>query len=120
MPVLAGASGATFAFGLGHLDGTAAPGSPGHSVVAGHRDTSLTLLGNLQPDDPISCSGPGRILARLPGDRHRHRRCPAALTHTGPCQEKTSLTLVTCWPLDAIVPGGPLRYLVFAGQTPSR
>jgi len=25
-----------------------------------------------------------------------------------------TLTLVTCWPFDAVDPGGPLRYLVFA------
>ncbi len=28
------------------------------------------------------------------------------------------LTLVTCYPFDAIVPGGPLRYLVFAEAVP--
>ena len=50
MPVLAGASGATFAFGPGHLDGT---GTTGHSVIAGHRDTRFTLLGYLRPDDPV-------------------------------------------------------------------
>jgi len=26
------------------------------------------------------------------------------------------LTLVTCYPFDAIVPGGPLRYVVFATE----
>jgi sortase A len=25
-----------------------------------------------------------------------------------------SLTLITCWPFDALVPGGPLRYVVEA------
>ena len=59
-------------------------------------------------------SGPLRILTQLPSDRHHHHRCPAALAHNGPCHGKTSLTLVTCWLLDAIVPGAPLRYLVFA------
>jgi sortase A len=33
---------------------------------------------------------------------------------------RSALTLVTCWPLDGIVPGGPLRYLVFAEEMPSR
>ncbi len=33
---------------------------------------------------------------------------------------RSALTLVTCWPLDAILPGGPLRYLVFAEEIPSR
>ena len=57
MPFLAGANGATFAFGPGHLDGTAAPGTPGHSVIAGHRDTNVTLLGSLRPDDPVLVQG---------------------------------------------------------------
>jgi sortase A len=26
------------------------------------------------------------------------------------------LTLVTCWPFDAITPGGPLRYVVSASR----
>ena len=37
-----------------------------------------------------------------------------------PGTDRAVLTLVTCYPFDAVVPGGPLRYLVFAegfGQT---
>jgi sortase A len=33
-----------------------------------------------------------------------------------PAEDESMLTLVTCWPLDAITPGGPLRYLVFAEE----
>ena len=36
----------------------------------------------------------------------RHARLSAAT-------ERPALTLVTCYPFDAIAPGGPLRYLVF-------
>jgi sortase (surface protein transpeptidase) len=33
---------------------------------------------------------------------------------------RKSLTLITCWPFDAIVPGGPLRYVVRAVTEASR
>ena len=33
---------------------------------------------------------------------------------TAPHLPARTLTLVTCYPFDAVVPGGPLRYLVFA------
>ena len=120
MPVLAGASGATLAFGLGHLDGTAAPGTPGHSVIAGHRDTSFTLLGDLRPGDPVSVQGQDgywrdyRVTGSAIADARLPWQIPAL--HKG----RAALTMVTCWPLDAIVPGGPLRYLVFAEEMPSR
>jgi sortase A len=120
MPVLAGASGATLAFGPGHLDGTAAPGTPGHSIVAGHRDTSFTLLGSLRPGDPVSVQGLDghwrdyRVTGTAIADARLPWQLPA-LTNG-----RAILTLVTCWPLDAIVPGGPMRFLVSAEETPSR
>ena len=116
--VLAGASGSTLAFGPGHLDGTAAPGTPGHSVIAGHRDTSFTLLGKLQPDDPISVQGQDGSWRdyRVTGSAIADARLPWQLPTTP--RSRSTLTLVTCWPLDAIVPGGPLRYLVFAEEMP--
>ena len=40
----------------------------------------------------------------------RHARIPAASSMDGLC-------LVTCCPFDAIVPGGPLRYVVQARRT---
>jgi sortase A len=118
VPVLAGASGSTLAFGPGHLDGTAAPGAPGHSVIAGHRDTSFTLIGTLKPDDPVSVQasdGSWRNY-RVTGAAIADARLPWQLPATP--EGRSSLTLVTCWPLDSIVPGGPMRYLVFADEAP--
>jgi sortase A len=120
LPVLAGASGATLAFGPGHLDGTAAPGALGHSVIAGHRDTSFTFLGSLRQGDPVA-------VQRQDGSWRDYRVTGTAIADArlpwqGPAQAKgiAALTLVTCWPLDSIVPGGPLRYLVFAEEFLSR
>lgn len=116
MPVLAGASGSSLAFGAGHLDGTALPGTPGMSIIAGHRDTSFTFLGGLKGGDPISVQGRDgkwrtyRITGTAIADARLPWRMPAM------AEGKSAIILITCWPLDAIVPGGPLRYLVHAEQ----
>jgi len=120
MPVLAGASGATLAFGPGHLDGTAAPGTAGYSVIAGHRDTSFTLIGRLRQDDPVSVQVSDgfwhdyRVTGTAIADARLPWQMPALAAG------RSALALVTCWPLDAIVPGGPLRYLVFAEESSLR
>ena len=73
------------------------PGSSGPHNGAGHAGTQRHRRTSRHEIHPARLSAtrrsrfsskPGRILARLPGDRHRHRRCPAALAHTGPCQGK--------------------------------
>jgi sortase A len=114
--VLAGAQGATLAFGPGHLDGTAKPGELGNSVIAGHRDTSFTLLGDLKPGDPVSVQNDKgfwysyRVTGSKVVDSRKNWYPPI------PAEDESMLTLVTCWPLDAITPGGPMRYLVFAEE----
>lgn len=120
LPVLAGASGATLAFGPGHLDGTAAPGAAGHSVIAGHRDTSFAFLGSLRQGDPVSVqnqNGSWRDY-RVTGTAIADARLPWQVPT--PAKDRAALTLVTCWPLDSIIPGGPLRYLVFTEESLSR
>ena len=112
--VLAGANGATLAFGPGHLDGTAAPGNPGMTLIAGHRDTSFTLLGDLTLDDPV------RLQTADGGWQDYRVTGTAVVDASNPWTPQSfepggsMLTLMTCWPLDAIVAGGPMRYLVFA------
>lgn len=117
IPVLSGAGGSSLAFGPGHLDGTALPGRPGTSVIGGHRDTSFTFLGELKNGDPIS-------VQRRDGKWLRYRVVQTAVADARlpwriPDLEKgkSAITLVTCWPLDAIVPGGPMRYLVYAEES---
>ena len=110
--VLAGASGRTMAFGPGHLSGTPRPGEPGNSVVSGHRDTHFAFLRSLRDGDAI-------VVERRDGRRRRYvvdgarvvdHRETWVLRDAG----DTRLTLVTCYPLDAVRPGGPLRYVVTA------
>jgi len=110
--VLAGASGRTLAFGPGHLDGTAAPGAPGHSVITGHRDTHFRFLRDLRIGDTVrieTAAGAARDYTV-----RAHRMVDVSEARLALDTETPVLTLATCYPFDALVPGGPLRYLVTA------
>lgn len=110
--VLAGASGRTMAFGPGHVSGTPLPGEAGNSVVSGHRDTHFAFLRRLGPGDAIE-------IERRDGQRRRYAVVDTLVvdhrdTWVAEDRGDTRLTLVTCYPFDAIRPGGPLRYVVSA------
>jgi sortase A len=110
--VLEGGSGRTLAFGPGHLGGSAMPGATGNSVIAGHRDTHFSFLRDLAIGDAL-------YVESVDGTRHRYtvvdldvvdaRRASVLLD-----SDDALLTLVTCYPFDAVRPGGPLRYVVTA------
>lgn len=110
--VLAGASDRNLAFGPAHLDGTASPGSRGHSILGGHRDTHFAFLREVEDGSEIRVQSPdGTWRSYVVTDRQvidaRYARLASG---TG----EAALTLVTCYPFDTVVPGGPLRYLVSA------
>ncbi len=94
------------------MDGTAPPGAPGHSLLSGHRDTHFRFLDKLVPGDEIRVQGAdGAWRAyRVRGSQVVDARRAWMLADDG----APRLTLVTCYPFDAIVPGGPLRYVVSA------
>jgi sortase A len=110
--VLAGASGRTLAFGPGHLDGSAQPGDPGNAVITAHRDTHFRFLKDVAPGDELLVERADggtrhfRIRASYVAD-YRELRFPRDTA-------VPTLTLVTCYPFDALNPGGPLRYVVVA------
>ena len=110
--VLAGGHGQAMAFGPGHLSRSAMPGINGNIVLAGHRDTHFRFLRDLQPGDEVlleAAAGPPRryrVTETAVVDFHDNRPLAASL--------KPILALITCYPFDAIVPGGPLRYVVRA------
>ena len=114
--VLAGGSGRTLAFGPGHVDGTAAPGTPGLSVIGGHRDTHFAFLGDLTVTD--------RLLLETTKDSFWLQVTDIQVVNSAEAElnlwtEDRLLTLVTCYPLDAQVPGGPLRLVVTAEPVPA-
>jgi len=114
--VLAGASGRTLAFGPGHVAGTPLPGARGNSVIAGHRDTHFAFLRGLRRGDALA-------VQRADGDTVEYRVAGTAVvdrlaTEVMADAGDTRLTLVTCYPFDALRSGGPLRYVVTAVREP--
>ncbi len=111
--VLAGADGRTIAFGPGLVHGTAQPGETGNSVLGGHRDTHFAFLQWLEDGSELALETPhGEILRYFVAHRavtDENDLRPLAQPAAG-----RQLTLVTCWPFDALRAGGPLRYVVTA------
>jgi len=110
--VLAGASGRTMAFGPGHLDGSAAMGAGGNCVLTGHRDTHFAFLRRLRTGDVLVVEIPSgealryTVTKTMVIDKHDVQVMGASTGHR--------LTLLTCYPFDALMPGGPGRYAVIA------
>jgi len=110
--VLEGANGAALAFGPGHLRGTALPGQRGNSVIGGHRDTHLAFLREL----PV---GAEVLVETRDGKRLRYAVRRTKVVDRGDVwvarqEGPTRLTLVTCFPFDALRAGGAQRYVVSA------
>lgn len=113
--VLSGGSGRTLAFGPGHLEASAAPGAAGNTVLVGHRDTHFRFLAELEAGDELQLdTADGRRLTyRVSATEVLDARSDGI----GLDDPADRLTLVTCYPFDAVRPGGPLRYLVTAERT---
>jgi len=114
--ILADASGRSLAFGPGQLSGSAQPGEPGTLVVSGHRDTHFQFLQHLQEDDLLSIEWPTEhrtsyTVQELTVVDSRHARLANQ-------DDADALILTTCFPFDALVPGGSLRYVVMAERMP--
>jgi sortase A len=109
--VLEGASGRNLAFGPAHDPASVLPGEAGNSVISGHRDTAFRFLESLSAGDRLRVDRNGTSTwftvtdARVVDSRVKR----IALESAAP-----RLTLVTCYPFGALVPGGPLRWVVTA------
>ncbi|MCP4329767.1 MAG: class GN sortase [Alphaproteobacteria bacterium] len=110
--VLAGGSGRTLAFGPGHVDGTALPGMAGTSIIGGHRDTHFRFLEKVATGDAIEVERADGAVRRYSVEDVRIVHKDAARMPAG--DGAPVLVLSTCYPFDAVVPGGPLRYVVTA------
>lgn len=109
--VMQDSSGESLAFGPGHIAGSADVSSDGHVFMAGHRDSHFDFLRELQVGDEI-------ITESYLGKTARYRVVELLVVDTDKTQlsqqPKALLTLITCYPFDSVVPGGPLRYVVTA------
>jgi len=110
--VLAGGSGRTLAFGPGHLGASAEPGEIGNSIIAGHRDTHFAFLRDVEVGELIGIEttrGQGHLYEVVGVDVVDARKGSLMLD-----TQQSMLSLVTCYPFDALEAGGPLRYVVTA------
>jgi sortase A len=108
--VLAGASGRGLAFAPGLLDGSALPGEPGVAVIAAHRDTHFHALARLALGDRFE-------VERADGETFAYVVTGIEILDTRTASLRLDaadsvVALVTCYPFDALVPGGTLRYVV--------
>lgn len=117
--VLAGASARNLAFAPTHVSSTPGPGEKGNSVIIGHRDTQFNSLKRLQQGDLIEV-------------KTRHKRQQFKVTTLRIALhsqlnyiqsennndtfdiDQSSLTLVTCYPFDSVLPNPIHRYVVKA------
>jgi len=109
--VLAGDSGRTMAFGPGWAEASAAPGSIGTTIISAHRDTHFDWLSGIAPNDHVELESTTslhryRVLNMHIADSRREQLSLSA--------NANQLILVTCWPFDSVVSGGPLRFVVVA------
>jgi sortase A len=111
--VLDNASNRALAFGPAHVNGTAAPGSAGNSVIVAHRDTHFAVLRHLNADDEID------VETSRGSARYRVREVvivDKAETRVMDAADSPQLTLITCFPFDGIRSGTTLRYVVIADR----
>ena len=106
--VLEGGSGRNLAFGPVFLDGTLGGAD---RVISGHRDTHFRFLAELRTGDRIRLTGHEEsrwfevVTFEVVDSRSRELVIEPGVDR---------LSLVTCYPFDDPVAGGPLRYVVTA------
>ena len=93
------------------MHGSAALGSPGVSVIAGHRDTHFAALARLAIGEQLVVERPdGSTLTYAVTDLDVVDSSRAELRLDA---DESIVVLVTCWPFGATV-SGPMRYVVHA------
>lgn len=110
--VLSGATGNALAFGPGLAEGSGQPGQPGVAVIGGHRDTHFKPLQNIQRGDHVRVQSANR-------EWHSYQVNAISIADSrvdsiSMESDDSVLVLVTCYPFDAVVAGGPLRYVIEA------
>ena len=112
--VLAGDSGRTLAFGPGYRFGSAVLNKSGIAMISGHRDTHFSFLAKVKTGDRLN-------LQSQTGQNIRYEIVSTKIVHSKKAQipvitQGPQLTLVTCYPFNALRSGGSLRYVVSARQ----
>ncbi len=117
--VLAGSSTRNLAFAPTHVSSTPQPGEKGNSIIIGHRDTQFNSLKDLQRGDVI--------IVKTKHRRQQFRVKTLRITLYSQLDyiqsninndtfdiDQPSLTLITCYPFDGVLPDPIHRYIVRA------
>jgi sortase A len=97
---------------VGHIPGTALPGERGNAVLAAHRDTYFSGLGDLKVGDLVSFKSPTATYSyRVESTRIVEPDDAKVLS----ASKEPILTLVTCYPFHYIG-NAPQRYVVTARE----
>ena len=97
--VLAHASGRNLAWGPTHVAPSALPGRNGHSIISGHRDTHFRFLAELQVGDTLDLENlAGKVSYEVVATEIIDLRVEPVMLEP----EQARLSLVTCYPFDAI------------------
>ena len=112
--VLSGDSGSSLAFAPGWNSKSAKPGELGVTVISGHRDTHFKILHDTKIGDLIDVVTTQGEAVNYQVNTIEVVDSRVATINTE--QPGQTLVLVTCYPFDAIVAGGPLRYVVTAKE----
>lgn len=109
--VMADDSGESLAFGPGHMPASAQPSGNGHVVIAGHRDSHFEFLKNIKVGDVIDTEN-----SQASKKQYRVTELEIIDTNEQEIQlyDYSQLTLITCYPFEDFIPGGPLRLVVHA------
>lgn len=114
--VLADSGGQGLAFGPTHVAGSAAPGTAGTTVISAHRDTHFRDLDAVKPGAAITLQTPdGRTVAYHVTGSRVLATPQLAILRDGRARR---LVLITCWPLDGVIPGRPERFALYAEAAP--
>ena len=111
--VLAGASGQSLAFGPGMVRNNQYSDHDSPNIIlSGHRDTHFSFMRDIRQGETIRIQTPqghwrSYVVEKTEVIDSRIQPLPVSVG-------ADNLRLITCYPFDALRPGGPLRYVVSA------
>ncbi|MDG2353353.1 MAG: class GN sortase [Gammaproteobacteria bacterium] len=111
--VLSGDTGNVLAFGPGHNTSTTHPGRSGTTLISGHRDTHFDFLQDVSMGDEF------KLDSMLDNDDYTYKVNDIKIIDSDQqdisiSSNQSELKLVTCYPFNTPIAGGPLRYVVTA------
>ena len=110
--VLKGDRGSSLAFAPGWNTKSAKPGEQCVTVISGHRDTHFKILKDTAIGDSIEI-----VTAQGETVNYQIKTIDVVDSRVATIkteQPRQTLVLVTCYPFDSVMAGGPLRYVVTA------